>query len=336
MMFSKPTVFIIGAGASWHYGYPTGEQLVKSVVTKANQAAIFFEQTARSRGGTAISRHIPDFVANRPSSKAGIEQLQEQWLSASKLCSNLSTRLEEVSPLVIDYFLGQNAELQEVGKLMIAWVILECEARYMKEKRNHNRPVSDRGSNDNWHRFLLDRLVSGCTESKSLLANDVTMLTFNYDVSLEWHLYNGLEHISLFQRSDIDEFFRLHPVLHVYGRIRDYPGSKVTPIPLGDLPSINSVRSEIDAHTKWLEAKTVLDAAYSASKQIRTIGPAEKGEDKEVLDRARGSLRVAERLYILGYGFDERNSRLLGFSDLIASGKGRPKAVLFTNYRGND
>lgn len=27
-MFRVPTVFILGAGASWHDGYPTGEELV--------------------------------------------------------------------------------------------------------------------------------------------------------------------------------------------------------------------------------------------------------------------------------------------------------------------
>jgi hypothetical protein len=31
-MFRVPTVFILGAGASWHYGYPTGEDLVKMVI----------------------------------------------------------------------------------------------------------------------------------------------------------------------------------------------------------------------------------------------------------------------------------------------------------------
>jgi len=30
-MFKNPTVFILGAGASWHYGFPTGEDLVRKV-----------------------------------------------------------------------------------------------------------------------------------------------------------------------------------------------------------------------------------------------------------------------------------------------------------------
>jgi hypothetical protein len=30
-MIEKSTVFVLGAGASWHYGYPTGEELVQQV-----------------------------------------------------------------------------------------------------------------------------------------------------------------------------------------------------------------------------------------------------------------------------------------------------------------
>jgi hypothetical protein len=36
---SNSTVFILGAGASWHYGYPTGETLVEKVKEKAFIAA---------------------------------------------------------------------------------------------------------------------------------------------------------------------------------------------------------------------------------------------------------------------------------------------------------
>jgi hypothetical protein len=42
-MFTKNTVFILGAGASWHYGYPTGEELVKKVIQKADYACDYLE-----------------------------------------------------------------------------------------------------------------------------------------------------------------------------------------------------------------------------------------------------------------------------------------------------
>ena len=44
-MFKSPTVFILGAGASWHYGYPTGEELVKRIIEKAQWPAPGSEDT---------------------------------------------------------------------------------------------------------------------------------------------------------------------------------------------------------------------------------------------------------------------------------------------------
>jgi hypothetical protein len=37
-MFINETAFFIGAGASWHYGYPTGEKLVRLVAEQARVA----------------------------------------------------------------------------------------------------------------------------------------------------------------------------------------------------------------------------------------------------------------------------------------------------------
>jgi hypothetical protein len=41
----NPTVFILGAGASWHYGYPTGEKLVQKVIEKAKCASTYFRHS---------------------------------------------------------------------------------------------------------------------------------------------------------------------------------------------------------------------------------------------------------------------------------------------------
>ena len=44
---SNRAVFILGAGASWHYGYPTGEMLVENIIEKAEIAIKYFEHSAR-------------------------------------------------------------------------------------------------------------------------------------------------------------------------------------------------------------------------------------------------------------------------------------------------
>src|SRR6266571_3587495 len=74
-MFRNPTVFILGAGASWHYGYPTGEELVKKVLQKAQIAELYFKTSANI---TNIQR--PNYIArdeceNGPSTR----EMKEQW-----------------------------------------------------------------------------------------------------------------------------------------------------------------------------------------------------------------------------------------------------------------
>ena len=57
-MYNKKTVFVIGAGASWHYGYPTGEGLIRKAIQKSASAAGLFH--------LAASADLPKFVRNRP------------------------------------------------------------------------------------------------------------------------------------------------------------------------------------------------------------------------------------------------------------------------------
>src|ERR1700719_3220748 len=107
----------------------------------------------------------------------------------------------------------------DIGKFFIAWVLLECEAVFLKYGINNNRRelllrTSDRTDrekassiehlrhyNDNWYRFLIQKLVTGCPDAQSLLNNKVTFITLNYDVSLEFQLSQGLSAIAQDRKS---------------------------------------------------------------------------------------------------------------------------------------
>jgi hypothetical protein len=201
MFDPNKTVFILGAGASWHYGYPTGEDLVKKVVTKAHIAADHFREIADNPQAFV---HRPKYIArnSRISNASSLNRIQDDWQNAIYECNDLINRLSSVDPLVIDYFIGQNPHLSDIGKLLIAWVLLECEAFWLKYEVNKNRldailrsltPGSAgislniealRSSNDNRYRFLIHKPVTNCKDAESLLENKVTFITFNYDVLL--------------------------------------------------------------------------------------------------------------------------------------------------------
>jgi hypothetical protein len=209
-MFRGKTVFIIGAGASRHYGYPTGEELVRCVDKKASSAHYYFRDASRDHEAFQVR---PDFVKRKqpilPSDSNLIPALRQQMVEAASECLDLSERLQAVDPLVIDYFIGQNRHLEEITKLCIAWELLEREA------------TASYGENDNWCRFIIHRLVSGCRDGSALLDNNVNFVMFNYDISLERQLWRGLSALRQFDDVASEFLFADDRIIHLYGRIRE-------------------------------------------------------------------------------------------------------------------
>jgi len=80
-MFRNPTVFILGAGASWHYGYPTGEALVEKVIQKASIILEYLEHSLR-----AMHSERPNYIVENETPNA---DLQTQWKRALAECQKL-------------------------------------------------------------------------------------------------------------------------------------------------------------------------------------------------------------------------------------------------------
>ncbi len=335
-MFNNPTVFILGAGASWHYGYPTGEDLVKNVIQKAHAAGAYFRTTLNSDGGLVhrpnyITRHSADPLPN------GTTGMKAEWSQAVQECEDLIDRLTAVDPLVIDYFLGQNQHWGEIGRFLIAWVLLECEAIFRLNGTNINRRGHMTPYFDNWCRFLIHKLVTGCRDGESLLSNKVTFTTFNYDVSLESQLFKGLSKLAQFSTGDIlTRFFGDNRFLHIYGKIREDALADPPAANFDLFGGISGPRPQPGPGPPevWTATKTLFDAIYEASKTIRIIAPHEKTIDPTV-EVSRRAIGEASCIYILGYGFDPYNSELLELPRHLELEKTH-KTVMFTNFRNRN
>lgn len=336
-MFISPTVFLLGAGASWHYGYPTGEELVKKIIPKAANLQKYLEFLERTNNDL-----LPTFITDMGAPDTPIKK---KLHSALNDCTALKTRLEQVNPLVIDYFLGWNPKLQSVGRLLIAWVILECEQRYEKNHGNANRreallnsplePDRIRANNislqkykDNWCRFLIHQIAIDCNSSADILKNAVRFVTFNYDISLERALSNGLSHIELFHREDIETFLTNDRIIHVYGKVREST--------FESSHKLEWLRESLETqNASWqrlAEYKHFLDQLYGSSRGIRVIDPDDKAAEQALVQSATNAIENARHVYILGYGFDENNSVRLRLRDSLDSNKPTRLSVSFTNY----
>src|SRR6266850_1104004 len=238
-MFKAKTVIILGAGASWHYGYPTGEELVKRVTGKAETARQYFTSYSSNSAAPLANRPRIVFGDDPAVPRDGNAGLQTQWATATQKCQELIERLNATDPLVIDYFIDHNRDLEDIAKMCIAWVILEREFVSIRYRGNENRrEIAQKdearaalyGGNDNWYRFLLHKLTSGCPNGEALLSNNVTFVTFNYDVSLEIELYRGLGHLARFSNYAEKFISENDRILHVYGRLRKDPPWQLTDI----------------------------------------------------------------------------------------------------------
>lgn len=321
-MFEKRTVFVIGAGASWHYGYPTGEQLVREVQHCTERLRSYCKQ----RVGHALDPgRAPDLI-----NKIHPYDPKNPWASWNRTieaCEDLINRLANTEPLVIDYFLGWNQHLSVLGRAMIAFALMERES-HGAGKKNYNRFLSQHREpedffnysafKDNWARFIVHKLLLNCRESKYLHNNDVCFITFNYDRSLERNLADALHATAFLERSDVDSF--LCPVMpprfvHMYGALESDVVDKNKFALFGTSATLAQA-AEMDA---------VLNACLKAGEKLRVIDHTKDGPESkqgvQMLDRA-------ETIYFLGFSFDASNISRLGFPN-------RQRAatkIYFTNH----
>ncbi len=133
----------------------------------------------------------------------------------------------------IDAFLEHRKEFIEIGKTVIAEVLIPNE----NESNLFN-------SDSDWYGYLLDRLNSS---PENFDKNKLTILTFNYDRSLEWYMFNAFQARYGLTKQDAIQVFNFVPVIHLYGSLGNLPWEEdCRPYsPLNDRPNIYLARDKI-------------------------------------------------------------------------------------------
>jgi hypothetical protein len=246
-----PTTLVLGAGASHAYGLPLNSGL-SSALYKI--------------GDPDNARHRILVAAGFPSAKI-IEFSTEFKLSQAPS---------------IDEFLSHRAEeYSTIGKAAIAMIIREHESPdLLLEPQDAHDP---RAEPDHWYKYLWDRLTEGAT-FETLDRNRLTVVTFNYDRSLETYLSYVMG--ARFRKTP-DECTASRSkgwlkILHVYGEVVGNYGWNATSVD-ALVPSIRN-----DA----LEAMRVI--------------PEGRDDDPGLL-KARAALLSAKRICFLGFSFQKPN-----------------------------
>jgi hypothetical protein len=285
------TTLILGAGASCHYGFPTGEELIKQVCERVDK----FHDEAK-----------------------------EKFLKKIKL----------LDPINIDLFLRDNPSLQGFGTFLIADVLLACEANCKSVPENdHNS--DEKTSLNNWYRFLI-HVLAACDSFYNLKKvfldeQKLSIITFNYDVSLEYHLYNSLKKIEKFQDSarDFMRAFSKNCIFHVYGALRQIDWNVDDPFADFGQPA----EEELEGLEGFMKK---VELSLKCCRNIQTIYGSKANQNSEYKEKMIQAIDDAKRLFILGYGFDDANTQHLSENysrglakALSSSGSQR---IFMTNY----
>jgi len=183
-MIATPTVFVLGAGASEPYGYPTGAELRTEVL--------------RGLGGQ-IEKYAPL-----------CEWLDKEGLREARL--RCAEALVKCTPKSVDAFLETRREFELVGKLAMAYVVM-C-------REDEGNLFSEEEIPGDWLRYLLS-YMSGPFDSFG--DNAVSFITFNYDRVLEHVLFNTVKHRYGKPDVECATVLRKIPIVHVHGSLGPLP-----------------------------------------------------------------------------------------------------------------
>jgi hypothetical protein len=258
-MITKPTVLILGAGASSVYGFPTGEQLKSNIISNLRPLSI-----NETRGE---NDWVPFLIDNFEIKEEEIYDFQKKLYYAR---------------ISVDAFLEYSDEFLKIGKLAIAMSLISHE---INEKLF--------SANRNWLDYLRIELDAPFDDFGK---NKLTIITFNYDRSVEQYLFTVLK--NTYGRSDVECVEQLNkiPIIHVHGKLGSLPWQEENGRPY--------------------ENKITPENIKLASDQIIIIS--ESNEDTEEFRQAFKLLKKADegKIYFLGFGYNPVNLRRLKFNEL--------------------
>ncbi len=139
---------------------------------------------------------------------------------------------------------------------------------------------------DNWYEYLFDHMNA---PFNNFHGNKLEIITFNYDRSLEQYLCEVLHNTPPFPcKEECSKKITSINIYHVYGSL-----GSLDEIPYGSDPKDPSTVK------KCIEKINIIH---------------EEQLEEKILDKCKGILEDAKKIYFLGFGFNQKNLQRLGFS----------------------
>jgi hypothetical protein len=265
-MFSQPIAFVIGAGASAEYGMPTGVALVRKIAS-----IVKFDAT----------RHDNPELIN-----PFLDRLDVYQPAGLKLSNFIQSGVPSIDDALTWFSSGP--EIIELGKAAIAHQILTAEnASKLSTGRFDLTSLTD--LHETWLPHFLSMVMTGQkNEDAETAFNNVSIINFNYDRTIEHFLYAALQVTFGLSESRAKNIVNRLNMFRPYGRVGPLRWQDGSGLAFGELP----------AGTDLL----------AASKNILTFS---EGVTEAVRQRIQLALEQARAIIFLGFGFHLQNMTVL-------------------------
>lgn len=184
----------------------------------------------------------------------------------------------------IDSFLSKNSEYREIGLRAIALNLLPCEKLNQFEMSAEKR----------FYEGLL-QFLDPPTE-KDFERNRASIVTFNYDRSLEQFLYQSWMNSFGLSHYETVQLMKNIEIIHVHGELGKHPAFDENGLQYGTVDVPNKTAFEVFPRDVLTRAVESLKLAYDSN--IYRYGP---------MQRANFLLQHAKQVCFLGFGYGEEN-----------------------------
>lgn len=208
-----------------------------------------------------------------------LDELPKDW--SRKKVEEFLTHLSKADPYSIDAFLESRPDQSSLGKYLIA--------RELKKHEDLNLLFPP--NNSGWYRYLLNSLLADYKNESDFFENKISIITFNYDRSLEAYLHETVQERLGFTRDQATKALAALNIVHVHGILGAYPET-------------------------CYKAECTQPELLEISRQIQIIHEIQDNQGgfcNAAFEQGHELLSNAERIFFLGFGFHPDNIRRFNF-----------------------